>query len=255
MVKRYGWRRDLPDHRDEAFRWSNPAQLILPPSVKLEGPAPVFDQGQLGSCTANAISSALMFEMGKDVELPTFIPSRLFIYYNEREIEGDVDHDNGAEIRDGIKSVASQGAVTEEEWPYFEDRFKLKPSDECYLNGQTFNAFTQKRILYQRVSQGLQYLKGCLASGYPFVFGFSVFESFESVQVAETGIIPMPSKEEALVGGHAVLAIGYDDSRNSFLVRNSWGSSWGLGGNFWMPYDYVKNAGLASDFWTIKLVK
>jgi C1A family cysteine protease len=98
-------------------------------------------------------------------------------------------------------------------------------------------------------------MKACLASGYPFIFGFTVYDSFESDAVAKTGIVPMPSKTELVLGGHAVMAVGYDDSKKWFIVRNSWGEDWGDKGYFYIPYDYLTNKNLASDFWTIKLTK
>jgi C1A family cysteine protease len=98
-------------------------------------------------------------------------------------------------------------------------------------------------------------MKGCLASGYPFVFGFSVYESFESQEVKQTGRVPMPSPNEQLLGGHAVLAVGYDDSQRRFIVRNSWGKDWGMQGYFTIPYAYLLDDNLADDFWTIRQVE
>jgi C1A family cysteine protease len=109
-------------------------------------------------------------------------------------------------------------------------------------------------VLYQRLSQISNQLKGCLASGYPFVFGFTVYESFESQQVAQTGHAPMPAPTEASIGGHAVIAVGYDDSQNWFIVRNSWGVGWGMKGYFTLPYAYLIDPNLASDFWIIRVV-
>jgi len=100
----------------------------------------------------------------------------------------------------------------------------------------------------------LNQMKGCLASGYPFVFGFTVYESFESDQVAKTGVAPMPATNEKVLGGHAVLAAGYDDGSQRFLVRNSWGPDWGMGGYFTLPYAYLTDANLADDFWTVRMV-
>ena len=208
----------------------------------------MYDQGQLGSCTANAIAAALEFDQMKEKQ-QVFMPSRLFIYYNERVMEGTVNEDSGAQIRDGIKSVAQQGDCPETLWPYDITKFAVKPPAQCYQQALKFKA-----LQYQRLSQILNQLKGCLASGYPFVFGFTVYSSFESQQVAQTGHAPMPSPPEASVGGHAVMAVGYDDSQNWFIVRNSWGVGWGMQGYFTLPYAYLLEQNLANDFWTIRIV-
>jgi C1A family cysteine protease len=177
------------------------------------------------------------------------MPSRLFIYYNERVIEHTVDQDAGAMIRDGIKSVSKDGAPHETLWPYVITKFKDKPSAAAYKDAKKHTA-----VLYERLTQSLDQLKACLAAGYPFVFGFSVYESFESDAVAKTGKVPMPKPKEKQLGGHAVLAVGYDDALKRFIVRNSWGTAWGLKGYFTMPYDYATDGNLADDFWTIKQV-
>ena len=255
-INRYGWKPQRFDSRDEVYRWQVPADLVLPPSVDLQPGCPeVYNQGQLGSCTAHAITGALEFEMGKDPSLPAFKPSRLFIYYNERVMEGDPEQDGGAEIRDGIKSVSTLGVPAEDDWPYVEDQFAVKPPVQVYTEAEMFDAFTRKKILYQPINQDLIHLKSCLASGWPFPFGFKVYPAFESDEVAASGIVPMPGPGEAEIGGHAVLCVGYDDSKQAFKVRNSWGSGWGLKGYFWIPYAYLTSKILASDFWAIKLIQ
>ncbi len=98
-------------------------------------------------------------------------------------------------------------------------------------------------------------MKGCLASGYPYVFGMTVYESFESQSVAQSGHAQMPAAGEQVVGGHAVLAVGYDDSQQWFIVRNSWGNGWGMQGYFTLPYAYMTNQGLTSDYWTVRIVQ
>jgi C1A family cysteine protease len=211
---------------------------------------PVYDQGQLGSCTANAIAGAIQFDRRKQKLKPDFVPSRLFIYYNERVIEHSVQSDNGAQIRDGIKSVAKQGDCPESEWPYDISKFAVKPGPTCYKDALKYQA-----LQYQRVPQIANQLKGCLASGYPFVFGFSVYDSFESDVVAKTGVLGMPGPKEKLLGGHAVLAVGYDDSKQVFIVRNSWGAGWGQNGYFTMPYAYLTDSNLADDLWTIRVME
>ena len=249
-VSHYGWLPDLPDHRDILF--AAPVELAGAPPAKADLRAqcpPVYDQGQLGSCTANAIAGVIEFDRLKQT-LSDYTPSRLFIYYNERFIEHSVDSDSGAQIRDGIKSVARQGDCPETEWPYVIAKFKSKPPKKCYAD-----ALKYKVVLYQRVTQTLSQLKGCLAAGYPFVFGFTVYESFESARVAKTGHAGLPKSGEAVIGGHAVVGVGYDDATQWFIVRNSWGGKWGMNGYFTLPYAYLTDENLASDFWTIRVVQ
>jgi C1A family cysteine protease len=249
-IKRYGWIPDLPDRRDRMFAAPAAALRARPPRVDLRAQnPPVFDQGQLGSCTAQAIAAALEFDQMKQQQADVFTPSRLFIYYNERVMEGTPDEDSGAMLRDGIKSVAKEGGPHESLWPYVISRFRQKPAAGVYEDGARHEA-----ILYQRLRQSIEQLQGCLADGYPFVFGFSVYESFESADVAKTGTVRLPRRAEALIGGHAVVAVGYDDPRQRFIVRNSWGTSWGVGGYFTMPYAYLLDGGLSDDFWTIRMV-
>lgn len=213
---------------------------------------PVYDQGQLGSCTANAIAAAIEFDqMKQHLGSPhPFTPSRLFIYYNERVIEHSVNSDSGAQIRDGVKSVSKQGDCPETEWPYDATKFTQKPPATCYRD-----ALKYKAVSYARVTQTLTQLKGCLAAGFPIVLGFTVYDSFMSDAVAQSGVVPMPNlSTEKVQGGHAVVAVGYDDAQQRFIMRNSWGTGWGLQGYFTMPYAYLIDAQLASDFWQITLV-
>lgn len=223
----------------------------LPPRVDLRPLcAPVYDQGMLGSCTANAIAGALQFDLIKQQASDVFPASRLFIYYNERVIEGTVEEDSGAMLRDGIKSVAKEGAPHEPLWPYVIREFRTKPAATAYTDAAKHPA-----ILYQRVRQDLRQMRGCLAGGFPFVFGFSVYESFESATVARTGHAPFPKPNEKMIGGHAVLAVGYDNIKRWFIVRNSWGTHWGLKGYFTLPYAYLLDENLSDDFWAITLVQ
>jgi C1A family cysteine protease len=251
----YGWVPDIPDHRDFQYAAPPPAKG-LPPSVDLRSKMPpVYDQGELGSCTANAIGAAVEFARKKEGE-PRFQPSRLFIYYNERVIEGTVGEDGGAQIRDGMKVVAKLGVTPENKkatpgnWPYDPKRFKDKPPAAAFKTAEK-----NQVLIYRRVPQSLSQLKGCLASGFPIIFGFSVYDAFESAAVARTGVLNLPAHSEKMVGGHAVLAVGYDEASQRFLVRNSWGVDWGQKGYFTMPYAYVANNDLADDLWTIRLTE
>ena len=249
-IARYGWIPDLPDQRDHLYAAPAPMLLNLPPSADLRPQCPpVYDQGQLGSCTANAIGAAVEFAEIKEQQAQEFTPSRLFIYYNERVMENTVAQDAGAQIRDGIKSVAKQGVCPESEWPYDITKFADQPPQQCFTDAAQHTVKS-----YQRLVQNLTLMKGCLAAGFPFVFGFTVYESFEGQDVAKTGEVQMPAANEQVLGGHAVMAVGYDDAQQRFIVRNSWGTSWGTAGYFTMPYLYVTQRNLASDFWTIRLV-
>jgi len=246
-IRRYGWRPDKPDRRD--LRRLRRPHVALPPYVDLRPQMPaVYDQGELGSCTGNAIAAAIEYARIKQ-KLDDFVPSRLFIYYNERDIEGTIASDAGAEIRDGIRAVAHLGACSEATWPYDVDQFSVKPPEKAYSEAKT-DLVTK----YARVDQTLDGLRECLSAGFPIVFGFTVYQSFESEAVAQGGIMPMPAYGEGALGGHAVLMVGYDDDRQTFIVRNSWGSDWGRAGYFLMPYGYPTDGDLASDFWQIDAV-
>ncbi|HEU0001841.1 MAG TPA: C1 family peptidase [Ktedonobacteraceae bacterium] len=249
--KRFGWIPDLPDQRDHLYASPYAPNITLPASVDLRSVCPsVYDQGQLGSCTANAIAAALEFDQMKQHLTSIFVPSRLFIYYNERAMEGTVGTDSGAQIRDGIKSVGSQGTCTESEWPYDITKFAVQPPANCYQD-----APQNRALSYQRLLHSLDQMRACLASGFPFVFGMTVYESFESAAVAQSGQVPMPAPNEQSIGGHAVLAVGYDDAQQAFLVRNSWGTGWGMQGYFSLPYAYLSNNNLTDDLWTIRIVQ
>ena len=244
----YGWMPDVPDHRDLVYAAAR--ITTLPPSVDLRpGCPPVYDQGQLGSCTANAIAAAIQFEQIRQKEPKPFAPSRLFIYYNERVMEHTVGQDAGAQIRDGMKSVNHIGACPETDWPYVITKFARKPPTRAFKDARL-----GKALSYQRVVQTLDQMKGCLASGLPIVLGISVYESFESQQVARSGMVPMPPISEKLLGGHAILAVGYNDAEQRFVMRNSWGTSWGMQGYFTIPYAYLTDSNLCDDLWMIQMV-
>ena len=240
---RYGWTPDVPDHRDLLYGAIRP-KLKLPPVVDLRAScSAVEDQGRLGSCTANALAGNLEFLDNNDDAAYTDV-SRLFIYYNERVIEGHVDSDSGAMLRDGIKTLAATGVCSEKTWPYDPARFADKPPVKCYTEAKKHRIAS-----YHRLTTSNELL-ACLAEGFPFVFGFAVYESFEGPEVARTGVAQLPKQDERMLGGHAVMAVGYTQKDKRFIVRNSWGTGWGQKGYFTMPFAYVET--LARDFWTIR---
>jgi C1A family cysteine protease len=241
--RKFGWIPDVPDHRDLIKPLT--ARIKLPSLIDLRLGFPgCYDQGQLGSCTANATAGLIQYNQLQE-SIPSVMPSRLFLYYTSRLMEGTVEEDSGATIRDSIKAAA-KGYCSEEIWPYLISKFDLKPTTEAY------KAAKAKKIKYQRVSRTLYSLKACLAKSECFSFGFSVYESFMSDMVAKSGLPPMPTKKESLLGGHAVVCCGYDP--RGWICRNSWGVKWGASGYFIMPYVYLMDENLSDDFWSITLV-
>lgn len=246
----YGWKRQNPDFRD--YKLTPPhAALNLPVSEDLRPLCPpVYDQGQLGSCTANALCGADEIDQIKQGSKSVFRPSRLFVYWFERFLEGTVSTDSGAQIRDGIKVLNKYGVCSESLWPYNPAQFTVQPNAAC-LKAALPNRISK----YQSIdNSNIDNVKYALSLKYPVVFGFTVYESFESDSVAQTGLVPMPTAGEQVLGGHAVVAVGYDSSTGRITVRNSWGSSWGDKGYCYFPEAYLSNLDLASDFWALDFV-
>ena len=237
--------KDRPDSRDHKYNDARP--LTRPPVVDLSGKcSPIFDQGELGSCTGNAWVGALEYE--ENLQAEKFVSfSRLFVYFNERLLDHDTDQDAGAEIRDGIKTLVKWGVCAESLWPYDISKFTQKPSLEAYSD-----AVKHKALQYSSVDQTENAITHALAAGHPVVFGITIYDSFESDEVAKTGLVPMPDTEtEQCQGGHAVLIVGYDYNKRLYKVRNSWGEDWGDKGYFYLPFEFVHSPDLCEDFWIL----
>lgn len=242
MPHSYGWRRSLPDHRDFKFSPSSRVVRSLPPRADLrEVMPPIWDQGNLGSCTAFAVDAAFEFDQIRQSAESFFEPSHLFTYFNERVIEGTVPYDAGAEMRDSIKAVVEYGVCPQTMWAYDIDRFTEAPPRACYDK-----ALLNQGLVYCGVEQTLCQAQGVIASGFPFVLGFTVYSSFEDI--GADGVMPMPGPSESVLGGHAVVAVGYDNETRRFIVRNSWGASWGDHGFFHMPYEFFISEDVADLF-------
>lgn len=259
----YGYRKDTYDERDlhKLYTVHHSISNNIIKVVDLRDKCPsVYNQGQLGSCTANAIcgnySYIYMQEQNLNKEQEEFF-SRLFVYWNERELEGTPNEDSGASLRDGIKVIAKLGVPLEKFWPYDIDKFAEKPSDEAFKM-----ALKHVAIKYHRLSKTKNQLKQCLANGDPFVFGFVVYESFESEETAKTGVMTMPTTNDKVIGGHAVMCVGYDDTKGVWIIRNSWDTTWGDQGYFYMPDEFLFGKSedpsigeYTQDFWCIEATK
>ena len=249
---RYHWIKDKPDPRDHIFQ-AVPLKAI-PPSIDLrQWCSPIEDQGYLGSCTGNAIAGQIeLIDRKNNKNLDV---SRLFIYYQERVYENTVRWDAGAYIRDGLKAVNQVGAPLETLWPYIESKFAVKPTTAAYTDA------ARRKVTGYAKCTNFTSVKNALAAGNPVTVGFYVYESFEWAQNTNTGVMPYPNTaREAFLGGHAVCLVGYDDNfrgtgQGYFIARNSWGTSWGDNGYFYMPYQVIQNTSMSSDFWTISTVR
>jgi C1A family cysteine protease len=247
----YGTIRDRHDARDHVFDPPARFRRHLPQTVDLRPHMPsVYNQRHLNSCSANALAAALWFEEhrhDRNARYPT--PSRLFIYFNERVIEGNLAANGPVSLRSGYKTVNRDGVCAERLWPYDVRRFRRPPTAACR------NAATRhKAIGYARVRTDLTDMRACLANRQPFTFGFQVHETFKSRLVKHTGVVPIPTHLDKTLGGHAMLVVGYFEDSRHFIVRNSWGSSWGDRGYCYIPYHYLMEPDLAWDFWTVSRV-
>lgn len=241
----FGAHRDDLDERDLHYVPEvDPA--TLPPEVTLRDLcSTIYDQTPLMACTANAIAG-LVGAVATKEGLALAPPSRLFIYYNERVLENTVERDAGAQLRSGLKVIASLGVPPEVAWPYDSTQLCVRPADAVYAAARGVRISEYRRIAHARND-----LRACLASGYPFVAGLVLFRS--ALQAATTGNVPMPQANDAQLGAHAALCIGYDAERFTFL--NSMGPTWGAQGCFSVPAAYLEDRDLTYDLWTFRGIK
>jgi C1A family cysteine protease len=240
VLHNYGFRKDV-NFQNDFETISKPCIVSIPPKFSLEAKMPpVYDQGQLGSCTANALCGGVEY-----LEKQPVSPSRLFLYYNERLLQGTTQQDSGSTIGTGITALINYGIVAESVWPYDTNDWNVKPDQQAYTEAKK-----DLLISFTHLTN-LDVIKESIYRGYPVSFGFQVYEYMESNAMERNGILRLPVPGEKLLGGHAVLAVGYDDDTQMIRVRNSWGAYWGLNGYFDMPYKYITDPNLASDFWAI----
>lgn len=245
------WKKGPEDPRDFKSLRHLTSPLDLPATFELDRQIPIYDQEDLGSCTANSGCACYRFESAQVVGDFRFDPSRLFLYYNTRVLEGTPNEDSGAYIRDVFKALNKWGLAGESFFPYVTSQFARKPTEAAYTDG-----LNNLVVTYASVQQTESVIKQTLMSGAAISFGFTVYSSFMSGNWDRTtGMMPIPKRNEYVEGGHAVTIIGWDDSKKAFLIQNSWGTSWGLSGKFWMPYSFLLDPNMCDDFWCIESIK
>lgn len=265
LLKRHfgGWNPQLPDHRDRVFEpaftaSSAPLQFELPGIDSI----PCIDQGQQGSCTGHGTAGVVMYDQLKQGE-PIVIPSRAMIYYDARLPEGTTDQDSGASVRNAVAGVAKWGVCPDSEMPYSDQVFDVAPNYQQHDDAAKQEARSYEATRYPHIN-------ATIASGFPIVFGMTVYKSFEGPEVAATGIVPVPAADEQVLGGHCTWMFGYNASDSPWTapsgrvypprtkaIRNSWrepdGTWWGAGGNAFLPQP-IFDWKLADDFWVIRRI-
>lgn len=250
----YGWRKPTPDSRDFKF---SPPTAYTGEFVDLTSsfPVGVYDQGELGSCVSNgcaALQDYARIKQGLAALLP---PSRLFIYYQGR-VRGNlpVDEDTGLQVRDGLTVLSKDGAPPETDWPYDIAKFAKKPDARAYED-----ATNDVATVFGQVDQSQ--IDDTIASGYPVVFGIELWESFESTETAQNGVVSVPDKDaEQELGGHCMVIVSTQTDGSEIpgaiagvkyrKVRNSWGASWGDEGYCWIPVEILDGPDV-SDLWML----
>lgn len=219
------------------------------------------DQGKLGSCTAQAITLLLEYILKRNGYKEKLSP--LYVYYNERKLTDSIDKDSGASLSDAIKAIKKYGACREQTWPYekVQDTYKIRPPNEAYLEGKQI--FDQKKMIHINLPHDINVIKSILSERVPILCGINVFLSAESTKVRKTGVIPLPSSHEKPMGSHAIMLVGYDDSKQLFKFANSWGKKWGDRGFGYIPYKFIMNNNpdnsethtLPHEFWSTNLMR
>lgn len=243
-----GWKQDSAGVVDRSFKAYRSAKVTaLPTSVDLTNQMPkrVYDQGNVGSCTGEGIAALFAHYLWK--ESKRYVePSSLFIYWNERYIEGTVNSDEGAMIRTGIKVISSIGTSTTKTWPFRESKWAVKPSAQAFQEATGLRSPVGLKV----DNTDGRSIRVAISDNCPVVFGMMLYTNIERITYWEP-VLSKPRRGESPIGGHCMLIVGYDDTKRLYKVRNSWSRLWGLNGYFFVPYDMIHNGRMTNDCWTI----
>jgi C1A family cysteine protease len=243
MIRKYGWVRQKLDHRDAIYRWGATATIQDIDLRSSPWNPPIWDQGEIGSCTAHYAAYGFYYCHAAEGK-KNFMPSRLYNYFMARSLEGPTNRDDGAEVRDCVKSAVQFGFPDEKDWPYETNLVTVRPS-KAVCDSAKVNITIQ----YSSVPQKLNSIISCLTHKIPVGFGFNCYRQFENV--GADGIVKMPSPTEQPIGGHCCAIVGAKTTEEVFICRNSWSEQWGDKGFFYIPFEYLMNTDLASDFWAM----
>lgn len=241
-----GWKPDKAGVKDpSAVHHSRLMATPIAPSSDLRAKLPpVYNQGSLGSCTGNGVACLLDYAHIMNAGAQWFTPSRLYLYYQARVMEGTINQDAGAQIRDVISGALKFGAPRESLWPYNIGRFSWDPNAKANADAANHQALKAYKL------QSLDDIKRALSAGWPVVFGVPVYAEIEGLN-SKNYTVPMPGKYARSIGGHCMVFVGHDEKTQMFKVRNSWGTGWGLKGHCLLPYAYAKRFEAGLDAWEI----
>lgn len=206
----------------------------------------VENQSHLGSCVGNAIVGAYELIMNKQAHFQFVDLSRLFIYYNARLLEGAVDTDEGAYLRDGIKGIVQYGICSEAIWPYIIHNFAITPTIASYDDAKTRTIKNYFRLLK------LEHILDALNNDHPVVVSMQLYSQFNEITNLSP-VLKLPSADQSTIGGHAMCLVGYDMNKQCLLARNSFGPFWGEAGYCWIPFSYARDEFMDSWIFDINL--
>ena len=245
----YGFIKDIFDINPQYSPNSIKNAVGTLPSINFADEMPqVYDQLSIGSCQSNALGACIEYNIKTDET-----PSRLFLYYNARKLMGTINQDSGSTIQAVFQGAKQYGSCAETLWPYItppDTEGAFVPVSEMYVcpPDSVYQQAHKDLLISMESINSMDGIKHALSNKIPVVFGMEVYDYFESAEMASCGVLRLPGSNEKLIGGHALVLVGFDDNKKTFTVRNSWSKNWGINGYFTAPYDYIENPDLAFQF-------